>query len=414
MMDAPIVHGRPYDHAQVGRVLVFDDDREVGWTIGSIARRMGLQARVVCDSAEFVLELDAFAPTHIVLNLVMPKMDGVEALSLLARRGSRAMIIIASGVSGRVLEAAQRSGVEQNLIMAGVLPKPFDAAALRELLARDPPVFNSLSRPPMERATPDVEITADDLRRGLEANEIELAYQPKIECMTGRLVGFEALARWRHPTVGLVMPDRFVPLAEASELIDILTEQVIAQASSWLASALAPADLVLSINISARNLKNIHLADSVSVLCGRHGIAPERLILELTETATMEDPVASLSLLTRLRMKGFRLSIDDFGTGHSSMIQLVRQPFSEVKIDKSFVISSAHSEESRAVIKSIVDLGHSLKLKTAAEGVEDAAALTMLKNMGCDLAQGYFIGRPMPGDKVASWIEAREATAPRA
>jgi EAL domain-containing protein (putative c-di-GMP-specific phosphodiesterase class I)/ActR/RegA family two-component response regulator len=392
----------------VGRVLVFDDDSDVGRTIGAIARRMGLEARAVCEPADFIAALDSFAPTHIVLDLVMPKMDGVEALSLLVERGSRAMIIITSGVSGRVLEAAQLSGVEQNLNIAGVLPKPFNAATLRELLTRTRPAADNPPRSSAPRGA-DVAITRDSLQRGLDQRELELAYQPKIECHSGRLVGFEALVRWRHPTIGLLMPDDFIPLAESTDLIDALTDQVVGQALSWLSGSLARPDLMLSVNISARNLKDVHLADRVSGLCDRHGVAPERLILELTETATMENPVASLALLTRLRMKGFRLSIDDFGTGYSSMVQLVRLPFSEVKIDKSFVIGAAHSEESRAVIKSIVDLGHSLKLKAAAEGVEDPEALSFLKDIGCDLAQGYFIARPMPGDKVGAWVAGHGA-----
>jgi len=136
-------------------------------------------------------------------------------------------------------------------------------------------------------------------------------------------------------------------------------------------------------------------------------VPPERLIFELTETSAMEDPVASLSLLTRLRMKGFQLSLDDFGTGYSSMLQLVRLPFSEIKVDRSFVMTAARSQESRTVIRSVVDLGRSLGLKSTAEGVEDAQTLGYLNEVGCDLAQGYFIARPMPAEQAAAWAKLR-------
>jgi EAL domain-containing protein (putative c-di-GMP-specific phosphodiesterase class I) len=147
----------------------------------------------------------------------------------------------------------------------------------------------------------------------------------------------------------------------------------------------------------------------IKTLRRSYGLDPSKLILELTETSAMKDPVSSLAFLTRLRMNGVQLSIDDFGTGYSSMVQLVRLPFSEIKIDKSFVGDAMRSSEARAVIQSIVDLGHSLELRVVGEGVEDADTLRYLREIGCDLAQGYFIGRPMPGDAVLEWA-AREAS----
>ena len=160
----------------------------------------------------------------------------------------------------------------------------------------------------------------------------------------------------------------------------------------------------MSFNVSAKNLKNPSFVDRVTRRFHDRNIDPERMIFELTETSAMEDPVTSLALLTRLRMKGFQLSIDDFGTGYSSMLQLVRLPFSEIKVDKSFVTTMRQSRESRTVVKSIVDLGRSLGIKVAAEGVEDAEILEYLKQIGCDLAQGYFIGRPMPGGETEHWM----------
>ena len=225
------------------------------------------------------------------------------------------------------------------------------------------------------------------------------------------MIGFEALVRWFHPDAGLIMPDRFIPLAESSGLIGELTEQIFDLGLSWLARHFPKSELRLSVNISAKNLGDLHLVDRVSCLARQHDIHPCRLIFEVTETSAMDDPMASLNLLTRFRVKGFHLSLDDFGTGYSSMVQLVRLPFTEIKVDRSFVMAAMQSQESRAIIKSIVDLSHSLGLQATAEGVEDGPTLDFLMEIDCDLAQGYFIARPMPGETVAGWIAEWDAAA---
>jgi EAL domain-containing protein (putative c-di-GMP-specific phosphodiesterase class I)/ActR/RegA family two-component response regulator len=389
-----------------GRLLILDDDEAVGATLGRLAKRMGMETRVVTRSALFFREIDAWAPTHLALDLVMPDMDGVQVLRLLAERDCRSMIIITSGIGSRVLDAAQRSAEEYRLNIAGILSKPFDSAVLRELLERQP--YRSDRPPPTPiPSSPIGRITETDLRQAIVGRQLELVYQPKIACATGRVAGFEALVRWRRPTGEVVMPDMFIPLAERSELIDGLTEQVCDMALRWIAGRPDSAALTMSVNFSARNLKDARLADNLSALCAELDLAPGRVIVELTETSAMEDPLASLALLTRLRVRGFQLSIDDFGTGYSSMMQLVRLPFSEMKVDKSLVIDAARSEEACTVIKSIVDLGHSLGLVITAEGVEDAETLAFLDAVRCDLAQGYHIARPMPGEEIAAWIAGR-------
>lgn len=231
-------------------------------------------------------------------------------------------------------------------------------------------------------------------------------YQPKIDCASKQPVGFEALVRWQHPVRGVVMPCDFVPLAESSGLINPLTMLVINTALAWFAAHFSEDDLQLSVNISACNLQNVTFADYVATLCNELGLPPNKLICELTETSTMADPVTSLDLLTRLRLKGFLLSIDDFGTGFSSMLQLVRLPFSEIKIDKSFVMTAMQSDESRAVIKSIVELGQSLGLRSSAEGVEDDETLGFLGEVGCELAQGYLIAPPMLAEEALGWYRS--------
>jgi EAL domain-containing protein (putative c-di-GMP-specific phosphodiesterase class I) len=223
--------------------------------------------------------------------------------------------------------------------------------------------------------------------------------------------GVEALVRWQHPQHGLIGPDRFIALAEEGGLIDELTVQVLGMALDWLvpwcAEAPERAGLTLSINLSARSLGSADFVGRLHERCTASGMDPRRVIFELTETAAMDDPALALELLTRLRVQGFELSIDDFGTGYSSMVQLVRLPFSEVKVDRSFVMTATRSSESQAVIRSIVDLGHSLGLRVVAEGVEEQAAMDYLRGAGCDLAQGYLIARPMTAPALRAWWPAR-------
>lgn len=401
------------------RLLVLDDDPLIGRTIQFIAQGVGLQARYTPDPGEFFAILAEWEPTHVALDLVMPGMDGVEVLVQLAQRNCRARIIITSGMDGRVLDAAGRSGVEHGLDILGVLPKPFSASMLRALLDQAPGTAMA-ELPALARGTPTDgasprqpgEISAETLSRALENRQFSVVYQPKVGCDGGMLAGFEVLARWHHPTLGDIPPDRFIAPAEHHDLIDELTAQVLDQSLQWFARHASESrplvlgdPVTLSINLSARSLRSQQLVETLTSRCQAHGVDPSRIVLELTETSAMEDPVASLDMLTRLRMKGFRLSLDDFGTGYSSMLQLVRLPFSEIKIDKSFVMGVSRSGEARSVIRSIVDLGHSLGLQATAEGVENAETLHYLQDIRCDLAQGFHIARPMPGDRALLWLQ---------
>ncbi len=408
--------------ATMTRLLILDDDLLTGQTIANIAALAGVDAQYVNEPQAFFQRIKDWQPDFIVLDLVMPGMDGVQVMVELARLGCHAEIIISSGVGGRVLDAAARSASEHGLNIAGVLAKPFSPARLRALISGNAKM-DTLSTTFIDRlvTTPtdsNIEISRDDLMSALHNEQITLVYQPKINCRTGLLAGFEALARWTHPVLGPVGPDQFIPLAEHYGLIDRLTESVMVQGLRWLAHLPQQLEdssdfdylrrrlreITLSINISASSLNNVELFERMNEYCQSMGIRPDRLIFELTESCAMEDPISSLNILTRLRMKGFHLSIDDFGTGYSSMLQLARLPFSEIKIDKSFVMTAAQSKESRTVIKTIIDLGHGLGLYTSAEGIESEETLEYLRSIGCDLAQGYAIARPMAPDAVIDWL----------
>lgn len=387
-----------------GRLLVLDDDADVGQTLGMIAEGAGLEWLYTGNAGDFFHQLAQWNPTHLAIDLVMPDMDGVQVMQKLAEMDCRAGVIITSGVGSRVLDAARRSASEHGLNVLGVASKPFSLPTLRDMLRRR---GNGAARiGHLQHFSLDqFQITREDLERGLEARELVMAYQPKLHCGTGELSGFEVLVRWQHPEAGLIMPDHFIPLAEEVGLITLLTQQVLDSSLSWFAHHCGHRPLTLAVNISARDLVEFRFADQVAELCSKWNVAPETLTIELTESSAMEDPVLSLDLLTRLRMKGFHLSIDDFGTGFSSMVQLARLPFSEVKVDKSFVMNAMISTEARTVTRSIVELAANLGLKSTAEGVEDGETLAFLKEIGCDQAQGYYISVPLWGDEAVAWMK---------
>lgn len=388
------------------RLLILDDDETIGMTIEAIAISAGAVARLTSEPEEFFLAVADWSPTHICTDLNMPGMDGLAVLTELARRDCSAQVIISSGVGMRVLDAAARKGAEQGLRMCGVLAKPFMPDALRQLLQRQAPEV----RRPAPRPDPAYQPSRADLAQALERRELTVHFQPKVHCASGQLAGLEALVRWQHPVHGLIPPDRFIELAEVTGLIDELTLQVLDQSLAWFVPWRETGQdrqaLTLSINLSARSVGNPALVSQLQARCQAADMPPDRLIFELTETGAMDDPVLALELLTRLRLQGFKLAIDDFGTGYSSMVQLVRQPFSEVKVDISFVKTAATSEESRIIIRTIVGLGHSLGMRVTGEGVEDPVALAYLREVGCDEAQGYLIGKPMLPAALDAWHAA--------
>ena len=386
------------------RLLILDDDPSVGQTIELIAQAAGLETLFTQDAEEFFLSVSHWNPDFIAVDLVMPQMDGVEVLTKLAETKCAAQIIITSGVGHRILDAAGRSAAERGLRIAGVLSKPFMPATLRQMLGDPKSSGGAAGSNRLSNAAADRSITADDIQQGLILNQFSVVFQPKITCNDRSIKGFEVLLRWNHPELGNIPPDRFIPVAENCGLINRLTERVFDLGFGWFAANFRNAPLRLSVNISAKTVMDEAFIESITQRCARLGLAPEQIICELTETSAMEDPVASLGALTRLRMKGVHLSIDDLGTGFSSLLQLVRLPFSELKVDKSFVISASRSAESRQVIKAIVGLGQSLDMQTTAEGVEDAQTLRFLEEIGCNLAQGFYIASPMAGDEALRWV----------
>jgi len=244
-----------------------------------------------------------------------------------------------------------------------------------------------------------------DLRHAIAERALTLHFQPKIDLLTGELTQAEALTRWTHPERGPIPPDEFIPLAERAGLIFDLTRQVLeGVARQWRAWTDRGLHLGIAVNLSAYDLGRPELPGIVHGLLAAYGMPPQAMILELTESAVMEDPASAAEVLRGLREAGLRVAIDDFGTGHSSLSQLKRMPVDELKIDKSFVKGLKPTSEDAAIVRSIVDLGHHLGLQVVAEGVEDSPAWDFLMQSRCDMVQGYYVSRPLPADAFEAFV----------
>lgn len=384
------------------RIMVLDDDPFMLKLIAHTLESRGYGAVTVRDSARAALASlasPADVPDVIIMDLNMPEMDGVEFARGLVERHYAGGLILMSGEDDRVLHTAEKLIKAHSLSLLGRLDKPVDAEKMGALLAT--------SVPPQQRM-PRVEkkgYAADEVRAAIANGELVNYYQPKVALATGDVVGVESLVRWRHPEAGMVFPDQFIGVAEAHGLIDELTRVVLAdaldQVRRWHEASLA---LRVAVNVSMDNLRSLDFPDFVGALVEKAGVPPQCLVLEVTESQLMRDARAALEILTRLRLKRIQLSIDDFGTGHSSLAQLRDIPFDELKIDRSFVHGAGANRTVRAIYDASLGLAKQLDMASVAEGVEDRADWEFLRSTGCDLAQGYFIAKPMPADDLPGWM----------
>jgi EAL domain-containing protein (putative c-di-GMP-specific phosphodiesterase class I) len=378
------------------RLLVVDDEPSIGRLVTRVAESLGFEVVATEDPAVFAKAARRWRPDVIVLDLNIPGTDGIQLLRGLAADKCAAHVVLTSGEDGKVLESAQQLGQERGLNMSKLLPKPVRIETLRDLLREFQPVPKTL--------------LAADLTNAIATGQLFLEYQPKVDCRLGRITGIEALVRWRHPIHGIVRPDQFIGLAEESDLIAFLTDWVFAtaakQAAAWHKEL---PGVEVAVNVSAKDIEDLELPERLHQHCHSAGVVPEAIVLELTETGAMREAVQMMDVLTRLRLKGFKLSIDDFGSGYSSLVQLQKMPFSELKIDLSFVREMMRNASCRIIVEIIIDLARKLGLKSVAEGVEDGAALNALIEMGCDTAQGYHISRPLAADLVPQFVREYEA-----
>ncbi len=365
------------------RLLIMDDEQSFASFVGEVGAATGYAVVETDDPTVFRERVADWRPTVIVLDLRMPELDGIQLIRDLAQSKCKAVLLIATGLDDRISETARALAQESGLNVRGVIHKPIRAVELRDILQRYCALNHNLD--------------AEALAQAIITRQVTAHYQPIIRLSTGRVAGVEALARWSHPMRGLVSPEVFIPLAETNGLIDALTDRVMVQAlSDALGWRDAGITAFIAINLSAKSLGDPLMPDRMQRHCQQAGVPPDAVTLELTETATMGD-AQLMDALTRLRVMGFRLSIDDFGTGFSSLRQLRRLPFSEIKIDRSFVMTLAESADNAKIVRSTIDMARDLGLNTIAEGVETAESLDLLRLWGCEFAQGFYLSRPMPG-----------------
>jgi EAL domain-containing protein (putative c-di-GMP-specific phosphodiesterase class I)/FixJ family two-component response regulator len=374
------------------RVLIFDDDAAIGRLVVRVAAVAGIDALAVIDAETFARELKNNPPQLILLDLQLSDTDGVEQLRHLSETQYKGSVVLMSGFDGRVLGTASALGQSLGLKVEGVLEKPLRVTDLERLFER---VQSAGHSPTIER-----------LLLAIMNDELSLDFQPVVTRDPRNLKKLEALVRWDHPVLGRILPAEFIPVAESDPAaIDALTEWVM-RAAVEAYQVLGAVGIVvpLAVNVSPRNLQDAAFPDRVTQDLRDGGMPARHLCLEITETAVFTDPTLTMDILTRLRLKGIELSIDDFGTGYSSMKMLREMPFTEIKIDRSFIKDLTTSRDSRVITKSIMDLAANMKMSCVAEGIETEDTAATLEQMGVCGLQGYFIGRPMPVEAVHPWL----------
>jgi EAL domain-containing protein (putative c-di-GMP-specific phosphodiesterase class I)/FixJ family two-component response regulator len=384
------------------KILVVDDEPVMLTLLKRRLGQLGFTQTITCESAQLALqEMDRplGVPDLILLDLNMPEMDGVQFLRKLVERRYAGAVILVSSEDEQVLESVGKLVQAHRITSLGHLQKPVQLKALADLLGKWRPATRD------SRRTARTAVGAGAVRAAIANGELVNYYQPKVEVATGALVGVEAVVRWRNPATGIVFPDQFIGVAEEFALIGDLTRAVLlsalAQAKAWRDAGLT---LHVAVNVSTQDLTALDFPDIVAGYTADAGVSPTGVVLEVTESRLIANLVTALDVLNRLRLKRFRLSIDDFGTGHSSLAQLRDIPFDELKVDRSFVHGAVKKPKLRAIYGSSLELGKKLHMKVVAEGVEDRADWDFLRQTECDLAQGYFIAKPMPADDLIGWL----------
>jgi EAL domain-containing protein (putative c-di-GMP-specific phosphodiesterase class I) len=339
-------------------------------------------------------------PDIVMCDLKMPGMDGIELIRRLGEAPTSPSLILASALEKPLLKSVEHMARAQGVPVLGSVAKPLSRERLERLIGRfeRPELLGDTGS--MTRATPE------ELEEAIADGQIVAYFQPKLHTGDGTVAGAEALARWNHPERGLLSPAEFIPTAEACGLIDALTwvmlEQAMEQLLVWRH---AGQDWSVSVNLSLPYLEYVGAADRIAGLAERYGVEPASVVLEVTETLAATKLGTVLANVARLRMKGFGVAIDDYGTGFSSMQQLTQLPFTELKVDRSFVQGAAHDQQREAIVASSVELAKRLRLTSVAEGVETQSDLSVLSTLGCDLVQGFLFARPMPASEFAVWAE---------
>jgi EAL domain-containing protein (putative c-di-GMP-specific phosphodiesterase class I)/FixJ family two-component response regulator len=374
------------------RVLVFDDDDAIGRLVVRVAALSGIEATAVTNAEAFATQLRDGPPQVIILDLQLEGTDGVEQMRLLADRHYAGALVLMSGYDKRVLASARAVGRSLGLKIERVVEKPLRVAELEQMFALLQSAEESL--------------TGERLLEAITDNELALDFQPLVNRHLKALKKLEILIRWEHPVLGRIPPYDFLAMAESSVTVsDALIDWVVGAAvEAYQVLTELGLKVPLAVNMATQNLHDLTLPDRLEQRLRAGGMPTEHLCLEITESAVSKDVARTMDILSRIRLKGMQLSIDNFGTGQSSLKMLRQMPFSEIKIDHSFIADVTTCRESRAIVKSVIDLAANIEMNCVAVGVETAETADALQEMGaCDM-QGFFIARPMPIEAVSAWV----------
>jgi EAL domain-containing protein (putative c-di-GMP-specific phosphodiesterase class I)/DNA-binding NarL/FixJ family response regulator len=385
-------------------ILLLDDDPFMLKLLSVMLAQLGFTRVAVCDSGEKALQ--RVTETEGLIDLIfldinMPGMDGVEFIRRLVDCRYGGSVILVSGENSRILESVEKLIEAHHLIALGRLQKPVKPAELANLIGKLEPNKGHRELTRQSRHS----YTVDELRAAIAQGELVNYYQPKVALATFEVVGVESLVRWQHPIDGVVFPDQFLGLAEQHGLLTDVTGVVLVeamkQAKAW---SQAGCPLPVAVNVSMDDLIALDFPDMATSLAASVGVDPRLLTVEVTEGQVMRQRSIVLDVLSRLSLKRFGLSIDDFGTGHSSLAQLRDLPFNELKVDRGFVHGASQDATRSAICSASLRMAHQLQMKVVAEGIEDQDDWDFLAHLGCDIGQGYFIARPMPAAAVLDWL----------
>ena len=374
--------------------LVVEDDGFQRRTLGRMLRALGAREVLEAqDGKEALASMQSKSPVDlIVCDLDMPEMDGMEFMRHLGQAKSDASVIISSAKERTLVASVEKMARAYGVRLLGLIEKPVTLAGLEDLIAKYESGTQQVKRLP----TGDPSYSLEEILSGVKQRQFFPFYQPKIELATGQILGMGSASRWHHPQHGLVSPHSFISVLELSGHMNELTLQILETAAGGCRRMHERGfALTVSVNLSHVSLTDTSMADRITQIVQSVGLDPHYMIFEITETAAMTQVAPALENLARLRMRGFGLSVDDYGTGFASLQQLMRVPFTELKIDQSFVTGCAANAASRVIVESSVEMARNLGMKSVAEGVESQADWNVVNNARCDVAQGYFIARPM-------------------
>jgi len=388
-------------------LAVEDHEFQRGLLLKMLARLGATQVSTAADGyAALEIVMSPGAEIDIIISdLDMPGMDGLEFMRHVGEAHIPVAIILASALESVLLDSVETMTRAYGVKILGVIQKPITPEKLAALIKLHLPAQAN----PNLTQTDALSFTIKEIVQGIRNDEFEPFFQPKVELASGRIKGAEALARWRHPQKGIVAPYAFVGPLEEHDLIDKLTWLMLSKAVDFCCEwrTKSGLDVSVSINVSAKSLADVNFADRVTELVKCKSVDCRNIILEVTESAAATDIGHSLENLSRLRMKGFGLSIDDYGTGYSSLQQLARIAFTEIKLDQSFIKSAATQQAARTILESSIDMAKKLGIVTVAEGIETEKDWDLLRELGCDLAQGYLIAKPIESSEFRTWARDR-------